>query len=138
MPILVWTDRLTLPNLIALTALHGTLTVVFNVADISFLPSIVPRSELPRANARLALSTTVARVGGPAAAGAIIGYLSAPIALVIDALSYLISGLFIGRVNNDGAAVTQPQREPVLRALGQGFATLRHTPVLFALVASAG
>ena len=137
-PILVWTDRLTLPNLIALTALHGTLTVVFNVADVSFLPSIVPRSELPRANARLALSTSVARVGGPAAAGAIIGYLSAPIALVIDALSYLVSGLFVSRIRSDGAAVTQQQREPVLRALGQGFATLRHTPILFALVASAG
>lgn len=136
-PILVWTDQLTFLWLLLLTLMHGFLTVLFNVADVSFLPAVVPRAELPSANARLALSTSVARVSGPAAAGALIGVLSAPIALLIDAVSYLVSAVFIGKIGVEGHPDRVVEREPIRDGLTEGFRTLRGIPALFSLVASA-
>ncbi len=137
-PLLAWSDRLTVVHLIGISFALGTLTLVFNVTDISFLPSIVHRSELPRANARLALSTSVARIGGPALAGSLIGLFSAPIVLVLDAFTYLTSGALITKINREGESHADAEREPIRKSVAQGFATLRRLPVLSALVASAG
>lgn len=137
-PLLVWVGELTLTRLLILTVIQGTLTVVFNVTDTSFLPAIVPRPELPQANARLALSTAVARIGGPAVAGGIIGLLSAPIALLLNGVTYLVSGAMIGKIGNDGAPEPRSDHPPVLRSLGDGYRTLRGNAILFALVFSAG
>lgn len=136
-PVLAWLDWLSLTLLLAMTFIHGLLTVIFNVTDISYLPSLVERERLPEANARLTLSTSVARVGGPAFAGGIVSLLSAPFALLVDGASYLVSATLLNRIRDRSLAPRSESHEPWRQAITQGARTLVGTPILFALVNSA-
>ena len=73
----------------------GVLTVFFDVAYQSYLPALVDRDQLIDGNAKLQISASGAQVAGPPIAGIVIGALTAPIAVLLDALSFLGSALFI-------------------------------------------
>lgn len=80
---------LTLLYIVALCC--GALTVVFNLAYGSYLPSIVPSAQLVAGNSALQASASVAKVSGPSVAGVVIQLVSAPIAVLVDACSFLIA-----------------------------------------------
>lgn len=82
---------LTIPALIAAMFLFGTLALASDAAHQSFLPQLVPRTQLIRANARLQQSDTVAQTAGSALAGGLVALISAPLALLVDAASYFVS-----------------------------------------------
>ena len=62
------------------------------------MPAIVPREELPGANAALQVSAQTAQVGGPGLAGLLVSVLGAPYAIAADAASYLGSAALLLRV----------------------------------------
>ena len=76
-------------------ALMSALTVIFDVADHAFLPSIVAPAQLTDGNARLAATDATAEIGGPALAGLLFQLLSAPVAAGASALTYLASACFL-------------------------------------------
>ena len=80
---------LDIEQLYVVAALVGVLTVFFDVADQAFLPSVVPRESLVVANSTLGASDSVAEIGGPALAGGLVQWLSAPVAILFDAVSFL-------------------------------------------------
>ena len=86
---------LTIIQLYLVGALVGVLTVFFDVAYQSYLPSLVDRDQLQEGNAKLEISRAGAQVVGPGLAGVLIGIVRAPFAVALDALSFLGSGLFI-------------------------------------------
>jgi MFS family permease len=78
--------------------LSGVLTVFFDVAYQSYLPVLVSREHLVEGNSKLEVSRSVAQIAGPGVAGALVQVATAPIAVALDALSYVasvISLLFI-------------------------------------------
>lgn len=88
-PLAAWAGRLSFEQLLALQAINGTLTVLATAASHAFMPSLVGSAYLAEANARLAASNSVARVTGPAVAGMLVQVLSAPVAILVDAISFL-------------------------------------------------
>jgi MFS family permease len=74
---------------------NGILTVMFDVAYQSYLPSLVARDQLTEGNSKLEVSRTIAQTAGPAVGGGLIGLLTAPIAIVVDSVSYVASALFV-------------------------------------------
>jgi len=82
---------LSVPTLVLLIATFGLLSLFNDVAYQSFVPHLVPRVLLTHANARLEQSGAVAQTTGPALAGAIIGWIGAPGAFFVDAVSHLIA-----------------------------------------------
>jgi MFS family permease len=86
---------LTMAQLYAVGFVVGTLTVFFDVAYQSYLPSLVERDQLVDGNGKLEASRTVAQSAGPALGGGLIGLVTAPLAILADALSFALSGLFI-------------------------------------------
>ena len=86
---------LTVPPLAALMFVFGCLSLMSDAAFQSFVPQLVPRSSLVRANFRLQQSETVAQLGGSTLAGALIAVVTAPFALLLDALSYFFSGVVL-------------------------------------------
>ena len=86
---------LTLPLLLIVAAIAGMLTVLFDVAYPTFVPTLVDRSQLLEANAKLALTQSVAEVTGPTLTGLLVKLVSAPAAILIDALSFVASALSI-------------------------------------------
>jgi MFS family permease len=85
---------LTMIQLYVIGFVVGVLTVFFDVAYQSYLPSVVARDQLQEGNAKLEISRAGAQVVGPGLAGVLIGVLRAPVAVALDALSFLGSALF--------------------------------------------
>jgi MFS family permease len=73
----------------------GVLTVFFDVSYQSYLPSLVDREQLVEGNAKLQASQSAAQILGPGFGGYLIGVLTAPVAVIVDAVSYLASALFV-------------------------------------------
>lgn len=71
----------------------GSLNVIFNVAYGSFLPAVIERDQLQEGNTKLALAEAISRVSGPGLAGVLVQVMTAPLAIVVDALSFLASAL---------------------------------------------
>lgn len=86
---------LTILQLYLVGAAVGVLTVFFDVAYQSYLPSLVERDQLQDGNAKLEMSRAGAQVIGPGMAGLLIGLIKAPFAVALDAVSFLGSGLFL-------------------------------------------
>ena len=76
----------------------GTLTVFFDVGYQAFLPELVPRDRLAEGNSRLEVSRSAAQVVGPGLAGFLVGAITAPLAILVDAISYVVSSLFLFRI----------------------------------------
>jgi MFS family permease len=88
-------DVLTIYQLYVVGFVAGTLTVLFDVAYQSYLPSLVERDQLVDGNGKLEISRTLAQTAGPALGGGIIGVLTAPVAIAFDAVSYVLSAVFV-------------------------------------------
>ena len=85
-------------QLYIVAGLAGMLTVIFNVASSAYLPSLIPHESLVEGNSKLGMSDALAEIGGPAVAGPLVQLLSAPFAIVFDALSFLFSACCLGLI----------------------------------------
>jgi MFS family permease len=94
-PIAYGLDVLTIYQLYAVGFGVGVLTVFFDVAYQSYLPSLVAREQLVEGNSKLEISRSGAQLAGPAMAGALVQALTAPVAVFVDAVSFVGSGLFV-------------------------------------------
>ncbi len=89
---------LRIEQLYGLAVLVGLCTVFFDVAYQSVLPVLVGREHLVEGNSKLEIGRSAAQIAGPAIGGALVQLLTAPVAIVVDALSFLVSALFLVRV----------------------------------------
>jgi len=137
-PIAFALNVLTIWQLYIVVFLTGCLTVFFDVAYQSYLPSIVERDQLVEGNAKLELTRQASQRLGPGIAGVLIGVLTAPFAVLLDAISYAVSAVFVAWIRrreppvvpHDAATGPRPSMrkeivvgvryvtgQPVLRAL---------------------
>ncbi len=105
---------LTIEQLYVVGFVTGVLTVFFDVSYQSYLPSLVERDRILEGNSKLEVSRTVAQTAGPALGGGLIGIVGAPLAIIADAISYLGSALFVGRIER-----REPKPDAHLDAHGQ-------------------
>ena len=82
-------------QLFAVAFAAGILTVFFDVAYQSYLPSLVGREHLVEANAKLQATAAPSQSGGPAVGGAVIAAVGAPYAIFIDIASFVASAAFV-------------------------------------------
>jgi MFS family permease len=120
-------------TLYVVAVLAGVLTLLSDTASMTLLPALVPRSALMQANSASMLSQTVASTTGPSAAGVLTQIASAPFAIAVDALSFVVSAVASFLINEPPIAV--PPRGPY--RLLEGLRELFSNPVLSALVVSA-
>jgi MFS family permease len=106
-PAAVFFDLLRMELLYAVGFLVGVLTVFFDVAYQSYLPSLVERSQLTSGNSRLEASRSAAEVGGPGVGGLLVQLATAPYALVVDAVSFVVSGAMLSSIRADEPAPQQ-------------------------------
>jgi MFS family permease len=86
---------LTLAHLAVVAFAVGALSVFFDVAALSVLPALVPRRDLAAANGSLEAARAVAQTSGPAVGGVLVQAVSAPVALLADGVSFLVSALLL-------------------------------------------
>jgi len=82
-------------QLMALQFVIGIFTVFFDIAYQSYLPSLVEREQLVEGNSKLQTTVAAAGIAGPGVAGVLIGVLTAPYAIALDAASFVLSTAFM-------------------------------------------
>ncbi|MGK5737928.1 MFS transporter [Micromonospora sp. URMC 103] len=137
-------DVLTLPQLYAVAFAMGTLAVLFEVARGPLFVSLVARPDYVDANTLINGSRAMSLVAGPSIGGLLVQALTAPIALVADAVSYLVSAYFLGRIRPTEPAPARGRglglreglrfitRTPMMRAILLGTTTLNLFNFMFA------
>jgi MFS family permease len=103
-PIAFALDALTIWQLYIVGFINGCATVFFDVAYQSYLPSLVDRDKIVDGNAKLETSRSAAQITGPGVAGVVIGAVTAPFAIAVDALSFVGSALFMFAIRRHEAA----------------------------------
>ena len=136
----------TLPLAALLGALHialvygvallvSILTVFFDVAYQAYLPALVGKHELVEGNSKLSASAAVAEFGGFSVAGWLVQALTAPMAILIDAASFVVSAITLGLIRTREAALV-PTADPNLYGeIGEGLKTVWRHPLLRASAA---
>jgi MFS family permease len=119
--------------LYAVAATTGVLATFFRVAWTAYLPSIVGRDRLIDGNSVLEATNTAVRIGGPGLGGVLVQVLTAPLALVLDAASFLVSAATLAMIRA-GEPAPPRTRPGLLTQLTEGLSFIWHRPVLRTLV----
>ena len=106
---------LTIWQLYAAGFVTGTLTVFFDVSYQSYLPSLVGREHLVEGNSKLEVSRSAAQVGGPGLGGLLVGLMTAPYAILVDAVSYLVSAAGLAAIRREEPAPHRATDVPSMR-----------------------
>lgn len=114
-------DLLRIELLYLVGFLAGCLTVFFDVAYPSYLPILVSRHRLTEGNSKLQASASAAEVGGPGLGGLLVQVATAPFALLVDAVSFLVSALLLTRIQSEEPDPAVEKREPIWPAIREGF-----------------
>ena len=97
-PVAAYSGTVTLPLLYAVATITGIATVVYQLADHVFVTDLVGRERVLEANGKREAVDAVAEISGPALGGALVGWLAAPLAIAVDALTFVVSALVVGRI----------------------------------------
>jgi MFS family permease len=130
-PLAALTFGLSLPHLVVVAFGAAVLTTFFDVADRAFLPSIVGRERLVSANSTLTASSSAAEFVGFGAGGWLVQLLSAPFAIALDAISFVVSALFIRRIRTrESDPHPVAERDSVVAEIREGLRLTLGDPIL--------
>lgn len=124
--------------LYAVGVLVGILTVFFDVAYQAYLPALVHRGQLVEGNSKLEATRSLAGLAGPSIAGVVIQLLSAPVAIVLDAISFVASGGLISLIRRRESAMERSVRGPVLLQVREGLSVVLGNPLLRSIAGCTG
>ena len=110
-PVAYWLDALTIWQLYGVGFFVGILTVFFDVSYQSYLPSLVKRDALVEGNSKLEISRSAAQLSGPGLAGLFVEAFKAPGAVLLDAISFFLSAVFLFRIKAEESAPTKAERQ---------------------------
>ena len=89
---------LSMAHVIVVGAIVGAASALFQITDTAYLPSLIAKDQLADGNSKLESTEAIAEITGPASAGLLIAAIGAPLAVVVDAASYIWSALWLGRI----------------------------------------
>jgi MFS family permease len=100
LPVAYGLGKLTLAQLFIVAIICSAASVVFDVAYQAIIPSLLGSERLADGNAKLSMSGSVAEAVGASAGGAIVQIIGAPLAMVADACSFIVSLYTIARIKH--------------------------------------
>jgi len=130
-PVAAFAGRLGIEQLYVVAFLEAGLGSFFDIAYRSYLPGLVAPGRLLEANTKIGMTSAVAELGGPGIGGALVQLVSAPFAILADAVSYVVSAASIALIRTPERTVA-PTGVPrdLRRELGEGLAAVGRHPLL--------
>lgn len=131
-------------HLLSLTPLYliafciGVFTVLFDLCWLSFVPALVPKEHLIEANSRVGTSSAAAEVCGPGLGGLLVQLLSAPLALLADSCSYVISVISLLLIRHPEPQPEKAADAHLLKEIGEGLGFMWNNPYIRTLALQAG
>jgi predicted MFS family arabinose efflux permease len=139
-PVAAFWGRLDLSLLLAVMAFVSVLDVFFDVAYQSYLPAIVDNEELVEANSKLSAAMSVAEAASFSAAGWLIQLFTAPIAILVDAATFLASAGFVARIRTPESPpavdASREERGALVRDVVEGLRAVWRQPILRGMAVS--
>ncbi|HEX5406633.1 MAG TPA: MFS transporter [Pseudonocardiaceae bacterium] len=134
LPVTYLTSHLAMGQLYVVGLLAGIGQMAFDVSYPSFFVTLIPRSSYVDANSKLSTTRSMSFVAGPAIGGALIQAVSAPVAVALDAFSFLFSATVIGRIKADTPPAAD-RKLPFRQRVVAGMAFIRRHSILRASLA---
>ena len=150
-PILIWADlgragvlvtvplaasfgRVSMSHLYLVAAASAILTVFFDVSYQAYLPSLISPENLLEGNSKMTLSASLAGVAGPGLTGVLVAAMTAPLAILFDAISFVFSAFSVWLIRKP-----EPPPEPnaaphIGREIGEGLRASWREPILHTLL----
>ncbi|HEV8468022.1 MAG TPA: MFS transporter [Candidatus Limnocylindria bacterium] len=152
-PLLIWDDLLRAALLLSIPVayavgvlrieqlylvmfLESCLGALFDAAYPAYVPTLIGRGRLVDGNSKLATSSSIAEIGGPGFAGALVQIVSAPFAVFVDAVSFIVSALSLAAIRAPEPAPT-PRETPtrIVHEIAEGLRIVRRHAIVFPLAA---
>ncbi|MFD4856227.1 MFS transporter [Streptomyces atratus] len=133
-PVAWWSELLTIWWLYAVALVHGVLTVFFDVAYVSYLPHLVGRSNLVEGNSKLSAIRSVTSISGPGMAGPLVGWLGAPVTLLVSSVGMAMSGLLATGIRKREQKPESSEHPQLFREIKEGLKFVLKHPVLRAII----
>jgi MFS family permease len=133
-PIAYAAGVLRIEQLYIVTFVAGCLGTLFNAAYPAYVPTLIGVDRVVDGNSKLATSSSLAEIGGPGLAGALVQVVSAPFAILVDAVSFAVSAVSLVLIRMPEPA--RPERTtttPIRHEVAEGLGWVRHHPVLLAM-----
>lgn len=138
-PLAALTGHLSLPLLFGVAALMSVLGLFFNLAYAAALPWFIGREQVLEGNSKLSTTESMAEIAGPALAGMLIQTISAPLVVILDALSFLVSVATLAAIHKPEPAPIPPtDRESWWCGINEGLRTVAQQPLLRTIALSFG
>ncbi len=138
-PVAALLHLLRLYDLYVVAFLTGFLSMVSGAAYQPYLPTLVRPDQLVEGNSKMEVSRAIARVSGPSLGGVAVGLVGAPMAIALDALSYLASALSLRAIRTpERTLASPPQPQSVWRDIGEGLRLVLGNPLLRAIAGQTG
>lgn len=120
-PLAAWLGAISLVQLFLVAATVAAASVVFDIASHAYLPGLIGRGALVDGNSKLSATDSVAEVGGPALGGLLFQWLSAPFAIVTNAVTYLASAALLATIRKPEPPPEPAEPEHWLSDMTAGF-----------------
>ncbi|MHC4954673.1 MAG: MFS transporter [Planctomycetota bacterium] len=135
-PVFALADTLTMAHLYVVACGLGAVSVISMIAGRAYLPSLLPPEQLLPANSRLEFSHSTALLAGPGIGGALVGWLTAPVTLAIDAVALLLGASILASIRHEEPAPVAPDepRKSIRSEIREGLRVVLHHPVLRPIV----
>src|SRR5215213_3059300 len=134
-PIAAFFGVLRIEQLYVVAFFAGALNILSLVAGMAFLPSLVEKEQLVEGNSKLGTTESVALIAGPSLSGVLVQILSAPLAILFDAASFLMSAVFIWQIRVPEVLIEKETRG-IWTEIGEGLRFVYTHPILRPLAES--
>jgi len=135
-PIAALMHMLSLIQLYVVAFLVGTLTVLFEVAHFAYVPALLSRRQLTDGNSKIQVSYSAATAAGPGLGGLLVQWLTAPFALLFDAVTFLVSAWLLWSIQQPERLPPQVRRRGMLREIQGGLQALLGHQLLRPIIAA--
>ena len=130
-PAAALSGSLRIEQLYVVAFIEAALGAIFDIAYRTYLPSLLPEARLLEGNAKIGMTSAIAEIGGPGFAGALVQLITAPMAMVVDAISYVVSAISIVAIRAPERRVEHVDGPAGLRhRLAEGIAAVARHPLL--------
>lgn len=134
LPVAAFFGALTMTHLVVIATLTGAASAIFLIAKSAYLPRLVDTRQLVDGNTKLQSTEAVAEIAGPSIAGILIQAATAPIAVIVDAISFVWSAWWLREIKASEEVAVHPDRSDVLRDIAGGWRACREHPIVFPLL----
>ena len=133
-PIMFFAGVLTIWQLIVVGAIVGVASVFFDVAYQSYLPVLVDLKQLGEGNSKLETTGQLARVTGPALAGALLAIVRPAVLIGLDAVTFLLSFIALSTIRDHEVPKPIADHRPLVTEIKEGMMFVVQEPLLRRIV----